>query len=1012
MTYRRRGASAEVCAAFVALSALALPASAMPDKKLLKDLNTVTLSSTLRPLHVVGTKALFVDTDPATGTEVWVSDGTPAGTHVLKDLSPGTASTLLNDASFKLRDGLAYFCADPSGPDNNHVYGTDGTESGTFDATPVHGDGESIDIAVLQRQCEYAWAGDTLFFGGQYLAPRTITLRFGLFGLRDGKVTWLLKLPDLLNGNLRDFVPVGDRLLFQADDGVHGWRTYASDGSAAGTVLLPLGPEYPLPLGVLSNGLYYLRAGDADHGYEMWRTDGTVEGTFMLVDMNPGPDSDELLSWKATGNLFYWMSRGPAPDHRWRLVATDGTVDGTRVVYDALPTAPAWIGPDLHAIGDVLVFTAPSATSSSALWRSDGTPEGTFPFYDGLLYCSDFVAAQSLICSQFNGPSDMSLWRTDGTTAGTQWLAPAESAAGFGSAGPDRVFFSAVDADHGREPWVTDGTTAGTEMLADVKAGPDDSVVSLFSGGDGVAFFWADDYWHGLEIWFSDGSPEGTHLAADLDRDGASSNPSDFAAIGERAVFVAEDPTLGRVAWGTDGTPDGTEILASVKPNVVAGVPTFTLLQDALLFPSGDIQHATLWRTDGTAAATSLVHTFDEPTASYFMTPWNGAVYFLRNMTELWSSDGTPDGTMKVQSLPLILSKDLQAMVATTDHLIVTEANANWGGHIVVSDGTAGGTPSDFPLPTGAGIVQWTPLAAAGRFAYFVAKDADHGQELWRTDGTPEGTLRVTDIAPGPLSSQPMPTGRFGDRLVFRAMDASGHGSTWITDGTPEGTTSICPIAAVSPVETLAGVGYFIAQEYGSPSATRNQLWRTDGTVEGTRRVGTVLPTLLLGEKDGVLLFNASVIGYPTELWRTDGTDAGTYRLKGVFASDRGNEDWVPDNEGLLAMTPSAILMAGYDKQHGAEPWIAPFCPVLHPSSADFDHDGRVDDCEVGPALADIDLSGKVDGFDLARLGRAFGTSCGDALYDAGADLDRSCAVDGQDLAILATSFGMPAPWP
>jgi hypothetical protein len=82
-------------------------------------------------------------------------------------------------------------------------------------------------------------------------------------------------------------------------------------------------------------------------------------------------------------------------------------------------------------------------------------------------------------------------------------------------------------------------------------------------------------------------------------------------------------------------------------------------------------------------------------------------------------------------------------------------------------------------------------------------------------------------------------------------------------------------------------------------------------------------------------------------------------------------------------------------------------CPAMkNTNQADFDGDGFGDACETGALRADIDLSGRVDGIDLARLGRAFGASTGSQRYDAAADLDRDGQVDGADLALLAAQFG------
>jgi len=83
-------------------------------------------------------------------------------------------------------------------------------------------------------------------------------------------------------------------------------------------------------------------------------------------------------------------------------------------------------------------------------------------------------------------------------------------------------------------------------------------------------------------------------------------------------------------------------------------------------------------------------------------------------------------------------------------------------------------------------------------------------------------------------------------------------------------------------------------------------------------------------------------------------------------------------------------------------------CPVAaNAGQEDFDEDGIGDACESGVILADADRSGRVDGGDLARLGRAFAASCGEARYDAGVDYDRSCLVSGDDLAILSAWWGM-----
>lgn len=54
----------------------------------------------------------------------------------------------------------------------------------------------------------------------------------------------------------------------------------------------------------------------------------------------------------------------------------------------------------------------------------------------------------------------------------------------------------------------------------------------------------------------------------------------------------------------------------------------------------------------------------------------------------------------------------------------------------------------------------------------------------------------------------------------------------------------------------------------------------------------------------------------------------------------------------------------------------------------------------------DIDQDGRVDGIDLLRFARRFGSRRADALYSELADFNADGIIDGQDLAILASNFG------
>ena len=62
-----------------------------------------------------------------------------------------------------------------------------------------------------------------------------------------------------------------------------------------------------------------------------------------------------------------------------------------------------------------------------------------------------------------------------------------------------------------------------------------------------------------------------------------------------------------------------------------------------------------------------------------------------------------------------------------------------------------------------------------------------------------------------------------------------------------------------------------------------------------------------------------------------------------------------------------------------------------------------------GPLEGDLNQDNRVDGTDLVRFGRSFGSQRGDTAYSASADFNSDNRVDGLDLAVLAANFGRTA---
>ncbi|HEX6852085.1 MAG TPA: thrombospondin type 3 repeat-containing protein [Candidatus Polarisedimenticolaceae bacterium] len=113
------------------------------------------------------------------------------------------------------------------------------------------------------------------------------------------------------------------------------------------------------------------------------------------------------------------------------------------------------------------------------------------------------------------------------------------------------------------------------------------------------------------------------------------------------------------------------------------------------------------------------------------------------------------------------------------------------------------------------------------------------------------------------------------------------------------------------------------------------------------------------------------------------------------------------DGDGIGDVCEVCLVGSGPDPDNDGVCGGSDNCPsASNATQLDFDGDGIGDTCEWALLASDIDLSGRVDGVDLARFGRAFGSATGQPNYDADCDLTRNGIVDGNDLAQLASWFG------
>lgn len=425
------------------------------------------------------------------GSSGQTSNCTPA---LFKDLRPGFLDSY--PENFRELNGTLYFS------NNDGLWKTNGTEVGT---TVIDSFSGLKEIEVLNNNLIFSVSSPSWQLWKSDGANTTLVKEFPNATSFDG-------IFNLTPANGFVFFTVNENYVRKL------WRT---DGTEAGTILVkdidPTNYTSYNPGGYFEfNNNIYFNAGTTTTGQELWKSDGTEAGTTIVKDIRPGVASGHTnygVYAILNNELYFYASDGV----QYGLWKTDGSDAGTVFVKECL-----WIS-EISTINNIVYFSAYDIGANSGntlygeeLWRSDGTPSGTYMLkdinigQDGSKHNNyQFKAINStIVFSATDGINGVELWKTDGTEAGTVLLkninpdvinaqiglSSAKVLNGF-------LYFSANNGTTGGELWKTDGTEAGTTLVADLYAGADGSSPFDFTVFNGNIFFRAESESAGVELW-------------------------------------------------------------------------------------------------------------------------------------------------------------------------------------------------------------------------------------------------------------------------------------------------------------------------------------------------------------------------------------------------------------------------------------------------------------------------------------------------------------------------------
>jgi trimeric autotransporter adhesin len=849
------------------------------------------------PSIVLDDKVLFVGYDNVYNYELWISDGTATGTHLLKDISTGSDYSL--PLFFKKMGNLVFFLAQT--PETGYeLWCTDGTKEGT-------------------KLVKDIFPGTTSSI-------------------------------DPVNNHSPEFTEFQGKLVFKASDAIGNYQLWCTDGTEIGTIPVTNKTfvNYPSDLAVLSDSILLFSGYTWSEGIELWKTDGTFDGTSLLKDILTGPNSSypKVIS-VSDGYALIQANTEDTNINGTELWRTDGTETGTFKKKNfinslVIISAGHLDGQDfvvVHDVGDKInLYKTDGSTQAPVLLKTLATNA----YY--VIEHSDKhrLEKNGKLYFTYEHPNEGfgTLWKTDGTAAGTQIASYLDKNAILVKTDAEQICKISND----RLESVDDLPTETPISVGFTRSRPGFTEPYFSQNGNAVYSVFrtenSNDNFNLSKINLLTGQVNYIHTF--LESNQLNGNCTPLSSLGSKFFFTANEPINNNRSLYMMDAETGEQVSFTDfanNPNPLFLYSSEKFSNGKIFFKKNDnvnYFYSEIWTSDGTINGTKMLISlqYDYTYLSFFEI--NGKVIFNHQASSaqgdaqngLWRSDGTINGTERFETgviLDLVKIGNKVFYIKKTKH-----ADQDYRFEIWKTDGET----TEFVKFAGFETILGPPSYPLIFEISIPINLGDHYAELKRSNAN--GVL--TDFLPTLVEGfAPIPTASIKaaanaqNCFVAYKFDPLLPNAGLLLWKCPLGGSQFEFVASIPAndstiLEEMFAFGdKVVASTYPYDAYYAHSLWLHDGINSLASKV-IVNPTGddYLGEfkpvGDSMLVFRAFT-GTNWTIWRTDGTESGTSKLADFPAGSANTNVSFPVIRNFFVVG-KYLYFSGFDELHGDELWV------------------------------------------------------------------------------------------